>query len=152
MTDVIPLRKDVIIGEAGGPPDELRAWLCLYAEHLVPEVVSQRLGCAPTCAHRKGDRRGDRGRPFEKGAWILTVEARAPASPDGLVRALLGRFPADSAFWAELRRDYDIRITFGVHTSGWNRGFDLSSESMDLLARTGASVGFDLYSYGEDEA
>jgi hypothetical protein len=139
--------------EAGGPIDEARVSLTLYGESLDPDDVSRRLGCAPTRSFRKGETRrpsGRDGRPMLHGAWFLTVEGKPPVSVDDLVTNLLERFPKEEQFWNDLRRDYSVQVRVGIHTSGWNRGFDLSSNAVRLVALTGAPIGFDLYFYGDD--
>jgi hypothetical protein len=81
----------------------------------------------------------------------LTVEVKPPMGPDEAANQLLSRFPSDDEFWRELRRDFDFRISFGIHMNGWNRGFDFTTETFKRLAATGATVGFDLYLYGDDD-
>jgi hypothetical protein len=151
MDDVTPIRKPEIIGEAGGPVDESRVTLALYGDDLEPDAVSQRLGCRATQAHKRGDRPRPKSLPAKCGAWFLSVEGFAPVGPDQLVRLLLERFPQQASFWAELRRDYDVRVLVAIHTDGWNRGFELGAEATRLLALTGAATGFDLYLYGEGD-
>jgi len=152
--DITPIRKpEEIIGEAGGLVDSMSVALCLYSETLDPDLVTQRLGCPPSTSHRKGDRKGPRSpaEGFKKGAWILTVEGEAPTTADELVDLLLRRFPRDEEFWRALCRDYDVQIRFGVRMEIWNRGFDLSTTTLKLMASTGAKAMFDIYYYGTDE-
>jgi hypothetical protein len=152
MDEVTPIRKPEVPTDVGGPVDETHVSLALYSVDLEPETVSARLGCAPTHSGRKGERRSERSRPYARGFWLLTVEAKAPTGPDELVKLLLERFPRDEQFWAELRRDYTVQVRFAVHTGGWNRGFDLSPDAAKLLAGTGATLVFDLYLYGDEES
>jgi hypothetical protein len=135
--DVVPIRKLKVIGQAGGPVDEVRAYLVLQRDDLDPDVVSARLGCPPTRS--------------PKGTWLLIVEGFAPTQPDQLLVTLLERFPTDPQFWADLRRDYEVRIDLAIHTGGWNRGFSLRPETVARVALTGVPFGFDLYFYGEEE-
>ena len=46
--DIVPIRRGEILFDVGGPVDETRATLALYADTLDPDEVSRRLGCAPT--------------------------------------------------------------------------------------------------------
>jgi hypothetical protein len=84
------------------------------------------------------------------GAWFHTVEGKGEV--DELTSLLLNRFPQDEKFWSDFGRDYQVKIGVAIHTSGWNRGFDLQPRTTKLVALTGATLGFDLYFYGEDEA
>src|SRR5262245_20987971 len=113
------LRKPAVLEEVGGLPDEVRVWLALYSDDLDPEDVTRRMGSAPTDAHKKGDRKGERSPPFRRGAWLFTVEGKAPTGPEELADQLLRRFPSDDEFWRQLRCDYEVRISFGIHTNGW---------------------------------
>jgi Domain of unknown function (DUF4279) len=151
MDDVIPIRKPEILLEVGGPVDESRVVLAIYGDELDPDEVSRRLGCAPTHSHRKGDPTRSAGIYHKSGAWLLTVEGKAPEGPDQLATRLLGPFPQDEEFWRALCRDYRVQVRVGIHTDGWNREFRFEPATVALLARTGAQINFDLYFYGEGD-
>jgi len=145
---VSPIRGSKDVAEVGGPVDEFRVTLALYGERLDPDIASQRLGCRPTASHRKGEKKGPRSPPFTGGAWFLTLEGKAPASPSDAIESLLGRFPPDVGFWKGLNDDFKVQLRIGIHTAGWNRGFHISPRASSMIALTGASIEFDLYSYG----
>jgi hypothetical protein len=147
-----PKRPGDVLAEAGGPLDEVRVTLGVYGPELDPSEVSELLGCPPTSAHRRGDLRGSARTPWQQGAWLLRLEGKAPKVPEELVQQLLLVLPKDEATWGRLRAKHTVRITFGLFTSAWNRGFDLSPVSVAFLATTGARVGFDIYAeVGGDE-
>jgi hypothetical protein len=152
--DITPLRKsEIVLEQVGGPVDKTRVTLAVYGDTLDPDEVSRRLSCTPTRAFRKGETRrpnGREGHPMRHGAWFLTVEGKAPVGVDELTHLLLDRFPQEQELWNGLCRDYRVQIRIGIHTGGWNRGFDLTPSTMKLMALTGAAVGFDLYFYGEE--
>ena len=148
--EVTPIRENVVLAEVGGMVDESRVTLAIYGDDLDPEVVSKAVGCAPTSAHRKGERRTERSQPARTGAWLLTVEGWAPQGPDDLIRLLLDRFPSTREFWRPLSERYSVSIQVGIHTGGWNRGFDLQPETIVAMALLGGSLGFDLYFYGDE--
>lgn len=83
--------------------------------------------------------------PWQQGAWLLRLEGKAPSVPEDLVQQLLPLLPRDRSAWERLRAKHAVRITFGLFTGAWNRGFDLSPASVTFLATTGAQVGFDIY-------
>ena len=58
---VIPTQRPRIILDAGGLVDETRVTLELYREDLDPETVSEQLGSGPSSAHKRGERRLERG-------------------------------------------------------------------------------------------
>src|SRR5262245_60488723 len=105
MSDVTPIRKPEIIGEAGGLVDESRLTLGIHGEDLDPDEISRMLGCAQTTCHRRGDER-QTGPPWPKGAWLLSVEANSPTGPDDLVNLLMARLPEDPSIWANLRKRF----------------------------------------------
>jgi len=148
--DITPIRKAKALLEVGGGVDESRATLAIYGDDLDPDVVSILLGCQPSHAHRKGDRKKQNSRPFAAGAWLLTVETKVPHGPEEAVAALLAKFPQEQAFWRPIIDGYRASIRIGIHTAGWNRGFGLSPEILATLARIGLGVDFDLYLYGDE--
>jgi len=144
MDDIIPIRQPEIVAKAGGLVDECRLTLGVHGEDLDPDAVSRALGCAPTSQHRKGEPRRS-GPPWPKGAWLLSVEARSPTGPDELVELLLARLPTDEAMWSALRSRYKVQLSFGIFTERWNRGFELSAESVRRIGIVGVGVGVDIY-------
>ena len=131
--------------------------LAIYGDDLDPDAVSARLGCAPTSSFRKGDRRAPHRElpnprpPAMFGAWFLEARGEPPFLADDLVATVLGRLPADEAFWAALRRDYKVELRCGVHWWGWHRGFELSPATVRLIAAIGAPLMYDIYAYQDDD-
>jgi Domain of unknown function (DUF4279) len=144
VDDITPIRRPEIVGEVGGLVDETRLTLGIHGEDLDPDEISRLLGCAPTSAHRRGDPRRS-GLPWPKGAWLLSVEAKAPTGPEELVHLLLARLPADEALWSDLRRRFRLQLLFGIFTERWNRGFELSRDAVRRIDALGAGVGLDIY-------
>ncbi len=62
--------KVEIIAEVGGDPDECGVCLAIYGENLVPDEVTKLLGCKPTDAHLKGDKKSPKSPGFTQGAWF----------------------------------------------------------------------------------
>jgi len=148
--DDIAYRKPEIIGEAGGLVDRSRLTLAIHGEDLEPEEISSLLECAPTSAHQRGDPHRS-GPPWKRGAWLLSVDAESPTGPEDLVHMLLSRLPADEALWSALRSRFSLRLTFGIFSERWNRGFELSAEAVRRIQVLGAGVGFDIYANLEDD-
>jgi len=143
-------RKPQILATVGGAVDETRLTLSIHGDDLDPDEISRILGCAPSRSHRRGDPRSPRLPPWEKGAWLLTVECQAPIEPEHLLQSLLDRLPDDPAIWDSLRARYEARLDFGVFQGAWNRGFSLSPEILKRVAALGFGLGFDIYMDGED--
>lgn len=149
--EIPPNREPHVIAEVGGAVDETRVSLAIYGDDLDPDAVSAVFGCVPSHCHRKGDQHRQTSPPFSTGAWILTVEGKAPHGPSMLIEELLARFPSDPMFWRPLIDRYRMSVRVGIHTEGWNRGFDVTAGAVAALARTGLELGFDLYFYGDEE-
>ena len=141
-----------VIAELGGLPDECGVTLAIYGEDLDPDEITGLLGVRPTESHRRGDRpKPDSRFPFRQGAWFLECRRMARVSPDDLTKAVLDQLPTDPQRWRSIQERFSIRLVYGLHFSGWNKGFELPRELVARIGAIGASMGFDLYAYGEDE-
>jgi hypothetical protein len=63
----------------------------------------------------------------------------------------LDQLPDDERGWAKLSELYEVQLRYGIHMSGWNRGFDLPSGLAARIAKLRAAVMFDIYAYGDEE-
>lgn len=133
------------MAEAGGRPDEFSFSLCLHGEELRPSDVTALLGVEPTLAFERGHRRKPTSRPMPHGAWFLQARGQPPEDPDELARAVLMRVAVPAETWAMARRRDRVRLRVAMHTAGWNRGFAFSPATLQLIAQTGAELGFDLH-------
>ena len=139
-----PIRKPEIFIKAGGLVDGSRLTLGIHGEDLEPDEISRLLGCAPSSSHRRGDPRHS-GPPWPNGAWLLSVEAKSPTGPEELVHLLFARLPTDEILWSDLRRRFRLQLSFGIFSERWNRGFELSPETLQRIVSISAGVGFDIY-------
>lgn len=127
--------------------DESRATLAIYGDDLDPEAMTKRLGHTPKHSHRKGASVGSV--PAQSGAWLFTVEARPPLGPDDALIALLDTLSLPSAEWIALQREFRVLLRIAIHMDGWNRGFGLSTQTVQRVATIGLPIDFDLYFDGE---
>ncbi len=134
----------------GGPIDEVNVALALYSEELEPQEISRALGVEPTSAHRRGERLGPKGPPARSGAWLLRVHGHDAEPAEAVVDRLLKQLPEDPTVWRDLRMRHDIQVRFGLHMTGWNKGLSIPLKQVTRIAELGASMGFDIYAYGED--
>jgi hypothetical protein len=151
MGDLIRFRVPEIITVIGGLVDETRVTIGVYGEDVAPQEISNALGCTPTSAHRKGDAREHGVPPWPEGAWLYTVEGKAPQGPAEVLAQLLDRVSADPQVWCALRARFTVRITFGIFVSQWNRGFELPPAAIKRLNETGAEIGVDIYANSGDD-
>ena len=149
-SNIVPMHE--VIAVVGGPPDECGVTLAIYGEDLDPDEITRLLGVHPTHSHRRGDRHKPDSRfPFQQGAWFLERRGMAPVCPDELTKEVLDQLPTEMERWRLIKERFDIRLLYGLHFSGWNKGLDLPRELVARIAAIGASMGFDIYMYGEEE-
>ena len=138
----------------GGLVDECNVALYFLGDDLDPDHISEMLGCMPTYSHRKGDTirpSGKHGRPFRTGQWRYSIEGVAPEGPSEIARNLIMRFPTSDSLWESLRESCEFTFVITARTFAWNREFQLDPEVVQWVARIGAQLGVDIYSYGDEE-
>lgn len=143
-----PTHKPEDLVEVGGVVDESRVTLGIHGADLDPDEVSAILRCRPSQAHRRGDPRPPSAPPWSSGAWLLTVEGKAPTEPEDILASLFAQLPAEPDIWAGLRQRFTLRLGFGLFLDAWNRGFELSPVMLRRVAAMGATLSFDLYANG----
>jgi hypothetical protein len=129
----------------GGLVEETEVCLAVYGEDLDPAVVTALLGCSPTSAHLRGDRRGPRSPPQKRGAWFLDVRGKAPEGPEELSLRLLDLLPRDESVWIKLGELHEVQLRFALHKTGWNKGFDFSPGTAARIALLHARLVFEIY-------
>lgn len=142
--EVEPELADVV--RVGGPPDRQRVSLCVYADDLEPELVTNQLGVPPTRYHRRGELFGRKQLARGTGAWILAVEGAAGADVQDVLSALLSQLPDEASVWSELSARHQVVVSFGVFLGeAWNRGFEFAPATVARLATMRAELAFDIY-------
>jgi len=149
--DIIPIRRREVIALVGGLIDETRLTLSVHGDDLDPDEVTRILSCSPSSSHRRGELTPRSRRPWPKGAWLLSVEGKAPVEPEHLLASLLDRLPSDSSVWESLRSRYSVALGFGLFQGAWNRGFDLSPGIIHRVAALGLGLGFDIYAPDDED-
>jgi hypothetical protein len=128
----------------GGPIDRVQVTLRLFGDQLDPAEVTDKLGCLPTEASRRGAViRYDR--LARTGSWRLEgVDSPSVELPQQVTN-LLGRVTSDPAVWRDLTGRFNVDVFCGVYLTEWNRGFTLSSDVLRYLGDRGIEIGFDIY-------
>jgi hypothetical protein len=140
--------SEQVLAEVGGDVDEVHVTLVFHGDDLDPEEISRLLNCSPTSSHSKGEPRpglSASAGPWTSGAWLLKVEGQAPQTASEVLSELLRMLPDDEALWRELSRRWRVSIWLGVFLEKWNRGFELEAPLIERIARTHASLSFDIY-------
>jgi hypothetical protein len=147
---IVPIRRVKILTEVGGVIDESGVTFAVYGDDLIPKDVTELLGVKPTRSFLPGYRRNPSSRPMPHGGWFLEVREKTPDGPEAQLRKLLMKLPTSENVWKTLKARYKVQIRFGLHMTGWNKGFELSSTLIRRLAKIGVDLEFDVYAYGED--
>ena len=139
---------DVLI--VGGTVDKTSITLAIYGDDLIPEEISQLLGYEAKYI-RRGERRSPRASPYKKSAWLFNQKGEAPITAEEIIREILSKVSVDSGVWRELSLRYDVQVRIAIHMENWNKGFDLSAETIQQIADLGAKMVFDIYAYVDEE-
>src|SRR5207247_6934148 len=99
-----------VVAEVGGLVDESSACLAIYGPDLDPDDVTAQIGCAPTSAHRRGDKSRGGSKAYEAGAWLLKERGEAANGPEQLIRRLMMQLTPDRAVWEALASRYDVQL------------------------------------------
>jgi hypothetical protein len=134
----------------GGPVQRTIVTVAIYGAELDPDEVSALLGCSPTEWRHAGDKQAPGSPANKRGAWFLSTEVHAPEGAEEATTTLLRQLPRDDALWKRLSDRFEVQVRYGIFMSGWNRGFELSSASIDGIARLRALMFFDIYADDED--
>lgn len=132
----------------GGPVDRACVSLRFFGDSLIPEELTQLLGCQPTEARRKGAVIPDKRyhRVAATGTWRLEGTEPATADIEQQVLALLGRVTSDLQVWQRLTAEFAADVFCGLFLDESNRGFRLSPRVTQILSERGIEIGFDIYS------
>ncbi|HEX6508988.1 MAG TPA: DUF4279 domain-containing protein [Chloroflexota bacterium] len=139
----------------GGPIDSTVARLRLVGDDLDPDEVTSMLGCRPTEAARKGERRPNRSsRPLyaRRGIWLLQSAEDEKQPLEAHITALLDQVTADPEVWRTLQERFEVDIDVGLFLEDDNREFWLSPEVVKALGDRGIGLDVDIYALlGDDE-
>jgi len=118
-------------------------------DDLMPEEVSNLLGCEPTSGQYKGQelvaKKSGRTRIARFGLWRLNCEARFPEDLDGQISDLLDQLTADLTVWDDIASRFKIDLFVGLMMKERNEGCEVSEESIRRLGERGISLGLDIY-------
>lgn len=115
---------------------------------MVPEEITQLLGCAPTRAEAKGQViRGSSGREriARTGGWHLNAPDSEPENLDRQVAWLLGRLTTDVSVWRSLSQRYRVDLFCGLFMHTGDEGLTLSPATLSALGQRSIELGLCLY-------
>jgi len=135
----------------GGPIEWFKITLRVSGANLIPDVITQILGCKPDQETEKGKpvygEAGTTKRIARHGGWHLILN---PGDTDEwdcseAVMELLHRLPSDLDTWRLIASRYEVDIFIGLEMISANKGFSLSPQVMQYLGERGIEIGFDIY-------
>ncbi len=126
-----------------------RASLRIVGDELLPDEITELLGCRPTRQQTKGEEivvsKTGHTQIALSGAWCLQAEKREPEDLDDQVCELLDKLSNDLAVWKEVSRRFDIDLFVGLFMNNVNEGSEVSSETLRKLGERGIALGLDVY-------
>jgi len=137
--------------DVGGPPIDSQATLCILADDLDPDFVSDAVGCQPTRSRRKGERYSDRPRipPAPIGQWFL--EAPKDLSFVDKIDFLLDSTTDDQTVWKTLAESYRLKLNGAIFLQSWTEGFELPNATLARISFRNWSFGLSMYSAEGEE-
>lgn len=131
------------------------AALRLAGDSLVPEEITQLLGCQPSLGYAKGDVIGGvgTGRRYTKklGLWTLEATEWTPINLDAQASELLNRVTKDLRVWSGIRGRFEIDLFCGLFMKESNEGVSISSDTLRALGERGIELSIEIYSATERE-
>jgi Domain of unknown function (DUF4279) len=126
----------------------------LFSDTLDPQVVSERLGLAPSTAGAKGEPRPTRRKSpplqWRTGTWILESPLPRSAKLEAHVRDVLDRLEDRTGeIRAFMAQEYRADVFCGCFLDASNEGTTLEPETLRLLALIGVPLGLDIYCLSE---
>lgn len=82
--------------------------------------------------------------PSSTGMWSLELRGETSTGPDQLIGRLLSRLPTDPEFWAALTVECEVQLRITMNVREWNKGFELSPDTVAAIAGLRTSVIFDV--------
>jgi hypothetical protein len=124
------------------------ATLRIIGDDLIPEEITQLLGCAPTRAEQKGQPihiSSGGERTVRTGGWRLEAPDCEPENLDQQVAWLLDRLTNDLSVWRNLTRQYRVDLFCGLFMYTGDEGLTLSPATLAALGERGVELGLCLY-------
>lgn len=137
-----------------GPFEYSQAALRIFGDSLVPQVVSELLGCEPTSSERMGEQivgpRTGTMRVARTGQWRLQATRTQPEDLSGQIDELLGKLTDDMRAWTTIRETCRIDLFVGLFMNSGNNGLSVSPTHLLALGERGIELGLDIYDQSED--
>ena len=124
------------------------ASLRIFGDELIPEEITERIGCEPTWSYRKGDvdhLRSGKDIVRKTGMWLLEATATEPEDLNLQVKEVISRLTSNLDVWKALNREFEIDLYCGLFLESTNDGLSLSAETLAALGERGVELGLQVY-------
>ncbi len=125
------------------------AALRICGDLIIPDKITEIIGCAPTVGYTKGQivRGSKTGREYVKktGMWLLEAEDCEPANLDKQVGELLDKLTPDLNVWKSLAEQFSIDLFCGLFMEETNEGLNLSADTLLSLGQRHIMLELDIY-------
>lgn len=137
-----------------GPISKSVVCLRIIGEDLIPEKISELLGCTPSSSQRKGkeiihEKTGTSRIP-KFGMWTLDAPDCIPENLNGQIQEIIGKLTFDLSIWETLSKNYRIDLFCGLFMNDGNEGISISPANLLDIGKRGIELGFDIYAHCED--
>ena len=130
-----------------------RVSLRIVGVDLIPEEISNLLGCFPTMSAEAGDadpRSKYEARTVKVGFWHLGLDEEDSSVLDKKLEELLNSLTNDLEVWKQITSRFRVDIFCGLFLDSFNEGFELTPSLLKRLAERNLKIGFDIYSYSDE--
>ncbi|MDG9670150.1 DUF4279 domain-containing protein [Hahella sp. CR1] len=121
----------------------------VFGDDLIPEEITNILGCEPTHGQTKGDviiaKKTGHKRTASTGLWRIRAISREPGNIDDQVREIFDQLTSDPDVWKVLSERYSMDLFCGLFMDVDNEGLLISPHTLRLLGSRGISLDFDIY-------
>lgn len=132
-----------------GKLNETVASLRFFGDELDPDVLTRRLGSAPTKGAKKGGvwhTKNGTEKIAKSGLWILNCVARSPGDLDAQVAELFANLSTDLSVWADLSDRYEADLFCGLFLEDTNEGISLQPSTLKAVGERGLILDLNIYS------
>ncbi len=130
------------------------ACLRVMGDDLIPNAITNQLGCEPTQKMIKGEpfswHKQGKPRIAKSGMWRFDAVERVPGDLDSQVFEILNLLTSDLDVWECLSKKHRMDIFCGLFMDSSMEGISLSSETMVALGQRRIEIDFDIYGPDED--
>jgi len=126
------------------------ALLRIIGDDLIPDEISEALGCTPTKSQVKGEQLKASKNGVIKfatfGIWNFKANRAEPENLNNQVDEILAKLTPDLTIWLSLSKKYKVEMFCGIFMQNENDGLCLSPNTLMELGSRNIELSLDIYS------